>query len=456
MPLSRIDEMLRVLKMDFAELARKVADAQPLSRQLTVEQEAAVVADRRLLLLAICCLSQWTFEAMTRDYLFTDAECIRYLTKLDRLGIIELRPLNRYRLKVAKGFRWLPHGPVMTYFREHVAADYLSGGFDGEGETIMLVHGEIAPSMAQGPGRAAAARRPGLRAGARRRAAHARRGAHALHAAGRHADVAVRGVPAISSASRRHEGETDAMECHAFDCDVWRRRARRVRCHDRRAAAPSDRSTRKSSSRRRSRRSGRAWTSRDGIRTFFAPDAEIDPRVGGAFHIHMDPLAGPGMKGADDMRFMALQRPTMLSFDWNAPPSLPEVRAAAHLRRRAPRRCRRPLDARDAASHRLGRRRRMGQDLRLLRSRLGRRARQAAGELHDGAGRLERVDGAAAREPRCAGCARAGSVDAALVDRPQLGVDAVDRRSSRRRTGRARRRDRAASLPAVRPGCAAG
>ena len=27
MPLSRIDEMLRVLKMDFAELARKVADA---------------------------------------------------------------------------------------------------------------------------------------------------------------------------------------------------------------------------------------------------------------------------------------------------------------------------------------------------------------------------------------------------------------------------------------------
>ena len=67
MPLSRIDEMLRVLKMDFAELARKVADAQPLSRQLTVEQEAAVVADRRLLLLAICCLSQWSFEAMTSE-----------------------------------------------------------------------------------------------------------------------------------------------------------------------------------------------------------------------------------------------------------------------------------------------------------------------------------------------------------------------------------------------------
>ena len=69
-----------------------------------------------------------------------------------------------------------------------------------------------------------------------------------------------------------------------------------------------------------------AWTTRAGIESFFAPEAEIDPRVGGAFHIHMDPLAAPGMKGADDMRFMALQRPTMLSFDWNAPPSLPEAR----------------------------------------------------------------------------------------------------------------------------------
>ena len=69
-----------------------------------------------------------------------------------------------------------------------------------------------------------------------------------------------------------------------------------------------------------------AWTTRAGIRTFFAPDAEVDARVGGAFHIHINPYAEPGMKGADDMRFMALQPPTMLSFDWNAPPSLPEAR----------------------------------------------------------------------------------------------------------------------------------
>ncbi|MFT3663997.1 helix-turn-helix domain-containing protein [Piscinibacter sp.] len=148
MPLSRIDEVLRVLKMDFADLARKVADAQPLRRELTHEQEAAVVADRKLLLVAICALSQWTFEQIVATYQLTEAECVQCLVRLDKLGFIELRPLNRYRLKVAKGFRWRPHGPAMSYFRQHVVDDYFSGGFDAEGEMLMLVHGQVGRSLA--------------------------------------------------------------------------------------------------------------------------------------------------------------------------------------------------------------------------------------------------------------------------------------------------------------------
>lgn len=69
-----------------------------------------------------------------------------------------------------------------------------------------------------------------------------------------------------------------------------------------------------------------AWTTKAGITGFFAPDAEIEPRVGGAFHIFINPYAAAGSKGADEMRFLALQPQKMLSFDWNAPPSLPEVR----------------------------------------------------------------------------------------------------------------------------------
>ena len=69
-----------------------------------------------------------------------------------------------------------------------------------------------------------------------------------------------------------------------------------------------------------------AWTTRDGVRTFFAPDANVDARSGGPFEIFFNPYAQPGQKGADDMRFLAVEPRRMISFTWNAPPSLPVVR----------------------------------------------------------------------------------------------------------------------------------
>lgn len=70
----------------------------------------------------------------------------------------------------------------------------------------------------------------------------------------------------------------------------------------------------------------RMWTTSEGIQSFFAPEAIVDPRPDGAFHLHFNPYAPPGMKGADDMRFLAVQPPSFLSFTWNAPPHLPEAR----------------------------------------------------------------------------------------------------------------------------------
>ena len=150
MSLSRVDAICRALKLDFADLARRVADTQPLLREMSQEQERAVVADKKLLLVAICVLSQWTVEQMTSQYRLSEAECVKYLAQLDRIGIIELRPLNRYRLKLAKTFRWRPHGPVMNYFREHALLDYFAGGFDAAGEGLLLVHGSVSRTLAPG------------------------------------------------------------------------------------------------------------------------------------------------------------------------------------------------------------------------------------------------------------------------------------------------------------------
>ena len=148
MPLSRIDEVLAVLKMDFAELAREVALASPPRRELTLEQERAVVADPKLLLAAICALSQWTLEQIVDTYTLSRPQAVACLLALDKLGFIELRVNNRYRLKIDRTFRWRADGPVMQFFRKHAVADYFEGGFDGAGELLMLVHGQISSAQA--------------------------------------------------------------------------------------------------------------------------------------------------------------------------------------------------------------------------------------------------------------------------------------------------------------------
>lgn len=69
-----------------------------------------------------------------------------------------------------------------------------------------------------------------------------------------------------------------------------------------------------------------AWATREGIQSFLAPEAIIDARPDGAYAIHFNPYAPAGMKGADDMRVLAVQQNRMISFTWNAPPQFPEAR----------------------------------------------------------------------------------------------------------------------------------
>jgi uncharacterized protein YndB with AHSA1/START domain len=70
-----------------------------------------------------------------------------------------------------------------------------------------------------------------------------------------------------------------------------------------------------------------AWTTSEGITSFFAPEAVVEARPDGAFHIHMDPYAKPGLKGADSMQVLAVEPEQLLSFTWNAPPHLSQARA---------------------------------------------------------------------------------------------------------------------------------
>lgn len=149
MALSRLAEICQATGIAMEDVLRAALDNHTRTDTLTLPQETSLVAHPRLLLVAICCLGHWSLEQIVETYRLTVPECIRLLAELDRLGLIELKPLNRYTLRVSNAFRWLPDGPVQRYFREHVVADYFSGGFDAPGEALMCLPARLSRSSAQ-------------------------------------------------------------------------------------------------------------------------------------------------------------------------------------------------------------------------------------------------------------------------------------------------------------------
>jgi len=69
-----------------------------------------------------------------------------------------------------------------------------------------------------------------------------------------------------------------------------------------------------------------AWTTREGVLSFFASACNIDVRVDGPYEMLFNLAAEPGSQGGEGVKILAIQPEKMLSFTWNAPPQLPDVR----------------------------------------------------------------------------------------------------------------------------------
>ena len=69
-----------------------------------------------------------------------------------------------------------------------------------------------------------------------------------------------------------------------------------------------------------------AWTTVEGARTFFAPDAHIELKPGGAYELYFNPDEQPGDRGSEGCKVLAYRRPQFLVFSWNAPPEIPSLR----------------------------------------------------------------------------------------------------------------------------------
>jgi uncharacterized protein YndB with AHSA1/START domain len=71
----------------------------------------------------------------------------------------------------------------------------------------------------------------------------------------------------------------------------------------------------------------KAWTTDEGIASFFAPKGRVDLRVDGTYDVWFFPDAPLGERGAEGMRILDIDPLKRFAFTWDAPPSIPAIRA---------------------------------------------------------------------------------------------------------------------------------
>ncbi|HEU0202303.1 MAG TPA: helix-turn-helix transcriptional regulator [Burkholderiaceae bacterium] len=140
--LERIDEICAAAGIEFTELTREFDQEEHLLTELTVRQEAEIVDDPKLFLVATAVLNLMSYDDILATYTLSAAEVVGLLTRLDRIGIIELRPNNRIKLKIARTFAWIPNGPIQNTFKNH-SEDFFGSDFSGATETMLLLNGRL-------------------------------------------------------------------------------------------------------------------------------------------------------------------------------------------------------------------------------------------------------------------------------------------------------------------------
>jgi transcriptional regulator with XRE-family HTH domain len=127
--LARLGQFCDALEIDFAELARLAKGREGAPAELTQAQEAALAADTRLLAVFYLVVNGWTFDEIVSRHQITPAQCVGALAKLDRLGLIDLMPGNRVRVRVPRETRLRPDGPIRSRHGKRALDDFLAPEF---------------------------------------------------------------------------------------------------------------------------------------------------------------------------------------------------------------------------------------------------------------------------------------------------------------------------------------
>jgi len=148
--LTRLEQICNLVGLEIADLVGLMNERREFLTELTPEQEEALLADPKLLLMMYLLLNGWPIAEITKTFAIDEPEAERLLIRLHRARIIELLPFNRVKLLTARNFTWRKNGPVQKFFTGDVTREFLDSAFAGPGEHMRFVAGLLShASLAQ-------------------------------------------------------------------------------------------------------------------------------------------------------------------------------------------------------------------------------------------------------------------------------------------------------------------
>jgi transcriptional regulator with XRE-family HTH domain len=141
--LERLELMCNWIDVDIAEVVDLAQAVHPMVTALTPAQERELLKTPALLLTAFLLLNRWKETEILATFRFSKPQFTVLLVRLERLGLIELLPFDRIKLRTARNFAWRKDGPIQRYFTERVLPEFLSTPFNDPGECLHFVGGML-------------------------------------------------------------------------------------------------------------------------------------------------------------------------------------------------------------------------------------------------------------------------------------------------------------------------
>ncbi len=141
MSLDRLSEVCNLIDLEMTALFKLTEEESQNLTSLTWEQEKQLVADKALLLVAVCITNGYRFEQILNQYNLNELLLIQKLAHLDRINVIELMPGNRIKLKISPSFSWIAGGPIQQFFQQQVMKYFFRTHFSKNDEKLVMSTG---------------------------------------------------------------------------------------------------------------------------------------------------------------------------------------------------------------------------------------------------------------------------------------------------------------------------